>query len=259
VACAAACCAQARCNTWQIDDGSDCWVGYHTVGNCDQPKPGMKFIGGQRGAAGAFKNATMRVRVQQVKSARSFDATLLSCFLACELGRLGQRPMWHQQMRAVLSILLSRVLQDRPAQPPPMDCLLDQAHRTAVCFASCYLQPHARLGCLLSHACTPGSCRYSFISCTTILSRQALDGPDNATAKVLATHALFAPDYSDPSGFKLVLTVDVPSAGTGTGGRLLLDGRDTAMVRASVVDSSNNNALVAAATNRITWRVVSGE
>lgn len=61
--------------------------------------------------------------------------------------------------------------------------------------------------------------------------------------EVLARHSVFAPS-SDPSGYKLHLTIDVPSATTGTGGALLLDGRDTALVRCSVIDGNSNNALV---------------
>jgi hypothetical protein len=75
--------------------------------------------------------------------------------------------------------------------------------------------------------------------------------------KVLATHSLFAPSH-DRSGYKLQLTVDVPSASTGTGSALLMDGRDTALVRCAIIDSMANDALVASASDRITWRVVSG-
>ena len=39
----------------------------------------------------------------------------------------------------------------------------------------------------------------------------------------------------------------------------MLDGRDTAFVRLSVVDSSNHDALLSGVTARVTWRVVSGE
>ena len=76
--------------------------------------------------------------------------------------------------------------------------------------------------------------------------------------QVLATHSLFAPS-ADPSGYRLQLTLDVPSASTGTGGALLLDGRDVAMVRCAIVDSHANDALVATATNRITWAVTAGK
>ena len=78
-----------------------------------------------------------------------------------------------------------------------------------------------------------------------------------ASMKVLATHSLFAPS-SDPGGYRLHVTVDVPSASTGTGTALLLDGRDTAMVRCAIVDSAANNALVSTASNRITWTVSQG-
>jgi hypothetical protein len=81
-------------------------------------------------------------------------------------------------------------------------------------------------------------------------------GPSR-TDKVLATHSVYAP-AADTSGHKLQLTIDVPSAGTGTGGALLLDGRDTALIRAAFVDGANHDALVADATGRVTWRVVSG-
>ena len=39
---------------------------------------------------------------------------------------------------------------------------------------------------------------------------------------------------------------------------LTLAGRDTALVRCAIVDASNNGALVSTATDRISWRVVSG-
>jgi hypothetical protein len=51
--------------------------------------------------------------------------------------------------------------------------------------------------------------------------------------------------------------VDVPSATTGTGDALLLDGRDTALVRVAFV-AGPHDALVSTATQRVTWRVVSG-
>ena len=81
--------------------------------------------------------------------------------------------------------------------------------------------------------------------------------PLTANATVLATHSLFVPS-TNTSAYKLLLTLDVPSVTTGTGSALVLDGRDTALVRCSIVDSSANDALVASATDRISWRVVSG-
>jgi hypothetical protein len=74
---------------------------------------------------------------------------------------------------------------------------------------------------------------------------------------VLATHSVYAPS-TDASGYKLQLTLDVPSATTGTGSALVMDGRDTALVRCAIVDSNANDALVASATDLITWRVTSG-
>jgi hypothetical protein len=78
-----------------------------------------------------------------------------------------------------------------------------------------------------------------------------------AGAAVLATHTLFAAT-GHAAGYRLQLTLDVPSAGTGTGGALLLDGRDTALVRAAIVDGAAHDALVSTARDRVTWRVVSG-
>ena len=86
---------------------------------------------------------------------------------------------------------------------------------------------------------------------------RALDGPDPLSAKELAVHSLFAPGDSRKT-YELQLSVDVPSATTGTGNALLLDGRDTGMIRVSVVDSSNHNALVPTNFERVTWRVISG-
>jgi hypothetical protein len=97
----------------------------------------------------------------------------------------------------------------------------------------------------------------------TIVAYSADPGEVRATGiigtpvNVLATHSLFAPS-TDTSGYKLQLTIDVPSAGTGTGGALLLDGRDTALVRCAIIDSKSHDALVSTASERITWRVVSG-
>ena len=74
-------------------------------------------------------------------------------------------------------------------------------------------------------------------------------------ARVLATHTVLAPQAA--SRHVLKLSLDVPSPTTGTGEALILDGRDTALVRASIVDA-NNGALISSATDRIAWRVVSG-
>lgn len=79
---------------------------------------------------------------------------------------------------------------------------------------------------------------------------------DSAGSKVLGSHTLLSAD-ANASAYRLSLTIDVPSAATGTGDALLLDGRDTALVRAAIVDGSTG-ALVSTAAHRIMWRVVSG-
>ena len=81
----------------------------------------------------------------------------------------------------------------------------------------------------------------------------ALDG---RAGKPLAVHTLLAAS-PNASSHRLELTLDVPSSTTGTGNALLLDGRDTALVRAAVV-SDPSGALVASAAHRISWRIVSG-
>lgn len=86
----------------------------------------------------------------------------------------------------------------------------------------------------------------------TLVGRGAREG------NVLATHTVIVPsDRVD--AYRLSLSLDVPSVLTGTGNALVLDGRDTAMIRASVVDTSHpSHPLVSDATNRITFRVVAG-
>ena len=54
----------------------------------------------------------------------------------------------------------------------------------------------------------------------------------------------------------IVLSLDVPSEATGTGGALLADGQDTALVRASIVDSRGN--VVHDAAHDVTFVVKSG-
>lgn len=92
---------------------------------------------------------------------------------------------------------------------------------------------------------------------THVSTCQALSTKDPSSAQILASHTLFAPTNST-ADFKLKPVLDVPSPHTGTGDRLLLDGHDTAMIRVAVVDSSNHDALVSDATDRITWEVISG-
>ena len=54
----------------------------------------------------------------------------------------------------------------------------------------------------------------------------------------------------------LSLTIDAPSAATGTGTAVLLDGQDAALLRGAIVDE--NGKVMHLATNNITFRVVSG-
>ena len=55
---------------------------------------------------------------------------------------------------------------------------------------------------------------------------------------------------------RIILSLDVPSAATGTGTALLLDGHDAALARASVVDAKGN--VVQSADHLITFAVTSG-
>jgi hypothetical protein len=54
----------------------------------------------------------------------------------------------------------------------------------------------------------------------------------------------------------LMLSIDAPSAATGTGTTLLLDGQDAALLRASVVDAEGH--VVNLASNNISFEVISG-
>ena len=55
---------------------------------------------------------------------------------------------------------------------------------------------------------------------------------------------------------KLGLSIDAPSAATGTGSAVLLDGHDVALLRASILDDNGN--VMVLASNNISFRVVSG-
>ena len=73
----------------------------------------------------------------------------------------------------------------------------------------------------------------------------------NETGPVLATHTQLSPG----APAQLVLTLDAPSAHTGTGSALLLDGHDAALVRATIVDSAG----VTVATNgTVSFSIASG-
>ena len=78
------------------------------------------------------------------------------------------------------------------------------------------------------------------------------------TARASSPHTLLPAPHAAANvsaSRRLALTLDVPSAATGTGSALVLDGRDVAMLRCAVLDGA---ALIADATDRVTWRVVSG-
>ena len=70
---------------------------------------------------------------------------------------------------------------------------------------------------------------------------------------VLATSAPRA-SWGAPAAVRLSL--DAPSAATGTGGALFLDGQDAALVRATVVDAQGN--VVEDAANTVSFAVASG-
>ena len=83
--------------------------------------------------------------------------------------------------------------------------------------------------------------------------------PGNLTAVARdATGAVVATDTRLTCGkaVALRLTLDCPSAATGTGTSLVLDGQDAALLRAAVVDA--NGEVVHMAANNITFNVVSG-
>ena len=69
---------------------------------------------------------------------------------------------------------------------------------------------------------------------------------------VMATHTILT--SSSPA--KIVASIDVPSEKTGTGSALVLDGQDTGLVRASIVDSTGQ--VVPSASHNVSFRIVSG-
>ncbi len=81
------------------------------------------------------------------------------------------------------------------------------------------------------------------------VTAQAL-AADGAT--VLAAHSRSS--WGAPA--RLVLTLDAPSAATGTGAAVYLDGGDVALVRATVVDADGN--VCADASHNVTFSVASG-
>lgn len=75
----------------------------------------------------------------------------------------------------------------------------------------------------------------------------------DASGAAVASHARVAPSVWPT---QLTLVVDVPSEATATGVRLLLDGRDTALLRASLRDDTG--ALVSAANAHVSFEVRGG-
>ena len=75
----------------------------------------------------------------------------------------------------------------------------------------------------------------------------------DAGGAVVATHTVRAP--VGPA-VAVLLTLDVPSQSTGTGSRLLLDGSDVALIRATLVDA--HGTLISSTPTNITFGVLSG-
>jgi hypothetical protein len=80
------------------------------------------------------------------------------------------------------------------------------------------------------------------------LKAVAMDASGKAVATAVRT--------TNGKAAKLGLSIDAPSAATGTGSAVLLDGHDVALLRASILDASGN--VMVLATNNISFRVVSG-
>ena len=74
----------------------------------------------------------------------------------------------------------------------------------------------------------------------------------DVAGKAVATDARF----TNGAAAALTLSIDAPSAVTGTGSALLLDGSDAALLRASVVDAAGR--VMHLATHNVSFRVVSG-
>ncbi len=86
-----------------------------------------------------------------------------------------------------------------------------------------------------------------FAAGTVTAQALAADG-----ATVLATHSKSS--WGAPAALRL--TVDAPSPASGTGAALLLDGADTALVRATVVDAAGN--VCEDAATPVSWAVTGG-
>jgi hypothetical protein len=75
----------------------------------------------------------------------------------------------------------------------------------------------------------------------------------DAAGAVVATHSRLA---NVSPAQRIVLTIDAPSPTTGTGRRVVLDGHDVALLRATIVDSRGTP--VHTATHNVTFEVLSG-
>ena len=85
------------------------------------------------------------------------------------------------------------------------------------------------------------------------LTANALTGTgDTSPRAVVATHIRVT--MGNPA--KILVGVDVPSESTGTGSALVLDGQDTGMIHAAIVDSNGN--VVNSASHNVTFKIVSG-
>jgi hypothetical protein len=74
----------------------------------------------------------------------------------------------------------------------------------------------------------------------------------DATGAKVATHTV----HTAEAAFAIKLSVDCPSARTGTGTKLLLDGQDAGLIRATIVDAKGN--LVHNARHNVSFVVKSG-
>lgn len=92
----------------------------------------------------------------------------------------------------------------------------------------------------------------SFATYTVSYEKGNLTAVGRAGSTVLATHVV---KTSGPAT-SIKLTVDCPSPMTGTGEALLLDGQDTGLIRAAIVDAEG--LLVRDASHNVTFAVVSG-
>jgi hypothetical protein len=78
------------------------------------------------------------------------------------------------------------------------------------------------------------------------------DRTSQSTAVPMVSHTVITSGVATA----VVASIDVPSALTGTGTALLLDGQDVGLIRATIVDKDGNTA--AMATHNVTFTVISG-